>query len=229
MMVRHLFSRYAGDYDNYSIIQQLVSRHLVNGVRSRPRRILELGSGTGQVYNHIDWEVDYYKAVDFSDAMCTLHPRGENIEIVCENFDDILFLKSVSNSKYDMVLSSSALQWSKNLPYVAHVLSAITPKVNAALFTSNTFKTIQEITGISSPILSLDIIRSAFEENFDCQFEIINYHLEFRSKDKMFEYIKKSGVSGDKDRLSFKDAKKLYCLYNKNYLEFEVVFVKACS
>ena len=55
------------------------------------------------------------------------------------------------------------------------------------------------------------------------------YKLEFENKKDLFDYIKKSGVSGGNDSLDFKDAKKLYKEYNLNYLEFEVIFVKTIS
>ena len=55
------------------------------------------------------------------------------------------------------------------------------------------------------------------------------YKLEFDNKKDLFDYIKKSGVSGVNASLDFKDAKKLYKEYNLNYLEFEVIFVKTIS
>ena len=54
------------------------------------------------------------------------------------------------------------------------------------------------------------------------------YKLEFGNKKDLFDYIKKSGVSGKKS-LSFSDSKKLYKEYDLNYLEFEVIFVKTVS
>ena len=41
----------------------------------------------------------------------------------------------------------------------------------------------------------------------------------------MFRYIKKSGVSGARKVLSYKESKKLLNEYPVNYLEFEVVFI----
>jgi malonyl-CoA O-methyltransferase len=45
-----------------------------------------------------------------------------------------------------MVISSSALQWSNDLKKIVKELSKITNEINVVLFTSNTFKTIQNIT-----------------------------------------------------------------------------------
>ena len=69
-----------------------------------------------------------------------------------------------------------------------------------------------------------DSIKEAFSKYFKCEFETILYKLEFDNKKDLFDYIKKSGVSGGNASLDFADAKKLYKEYNLNYLEFEVIF-----
>lgn len=229
MSVKNQFSKYAKEYKNHNIIQQIVAKSLVRELKSESKRILELGCGSGQVYNHISWEVDFYKAIDFSSSMCELHPSGKNIEIKCFDFDTQEFLDEIKNNEYDIVLSSSALQWSKNLSKIIKHLSYITKEINAVLFTANTFKTIQEITKTKSPILDEISIKEAFSKYFICDFETIMYKLEFDNKKDLFDYIKKSGVSGSNASLNFKNAKKLYKEYNLNYLEFEVIFVKTIS
>jgi len=45
----------------------------------------------------------------------------------------------------------------------------------------------------------------------------------------MFRYIKKSGVSGGEKQLSYKQIKHLMKAYPLDYLEFEVLFIKADS
>ena len=138
------------------------------------------------------------------------------------------FLDEIKNQKFDMVISSSALQWSNDLKKIVKELSKITSEINVVLFTSNTFKTIQNITNQKSPILDENTIKDAFSSYFLCEFETISYKLEFDNKKELFDYIKKSGVSG-KSELNFEKAKKLYKEYNLNYLEFEVIFVKTIS
>ncbi len=228
MSVKNQFSKYANEYKNHNIIQQIVAKSLVRELKFQPKRILELGCGSGQVFNHISWEVEFYKAIDASSSMCELHPKADNIEVKCLNFDTQDFINEIKNDSYDIVLSSSALQWSNNLAKIIEQLSYITKEINAVLFTSNTFKTIQEITNTKSPILDEDSIKNAFSKFFNCEFETILYKLEFDNKKDLFDYIKKSGVSGEKS-LSYSDSKKLYKEYPYNYLEFEVIFVKTIS
>jgi malonyl-CoA O-methyltransferase len=229
LSVKNQFSKYAKDYKNHNIIQQIVAKSLVRELKTKPKKILELGCGSGQVYNHISWDLDFYKAIDFSASMCELHPRAKNVEIKCFDFDTVEFLNEIKNDTYDIVLSSSALQWSKDLSKIIKQLSLITKEINAVLFTSNTFKTIQNITKTKSPILDEQSIKEAFNKYFKCEFETIMYKLEFDNKKDLFDYIKKSGVSGANESLDFKNAKKLYKEYNINYLEFEVIFVKTIS
>ncbi|AXX96369.1 methyltransferase domain-containing protein [Arcobacter ellisii] len=228
MSVKNQFSKYAKEYKNHNIIQQIVAKSLVRELKFQPKRILELGCGSGQVFNHISWEVEFYKAIDASASMCELHPKSVNIEVKCLNFDTQDFINEIKNDSYDIVLSSSALQWSNDLSKIVQHLSYITKEINAVLFTSNTFKTIQEITKTKSPILDEDSIKEAFLKFFNCEFETILYKLEFDNKKDLFDYIKKSGVSGEKS-LSYSDSKKLYKEYPYNYLEFEVIFVKTIS
>ena len=228
MSEKNQFSKYAKEYKSHNIIQQICAKSLVRELKVKPKRILELGCGSGQVFNHITWDVDFYKAIDFSSSMCELHPKGENIEVKCFDFDTQEFLDEIRNDRFDVVLSSSALQWSKDLSKIIQHLSYITNEINAVLFTSNTFKTIQNITQTKSPILDEESIKEAFLKYFDCEFETIMYKLEFDNKKDLFDYIKKSGVSGSAS-LDFKDAKKLYKEYSLNYLEFEVIFVKTIS
>ena len=224
--VEEKFSKHANEYNENNIIQQIVSKALVREITSKPKKILELGCGSGQIFKNIDFDYDYYKAIDFSKVMCDIHPKDKNLDIYCLNFDSEEFFKNIKNDKYDLVLSSSALQWSQNLPKIISALKNITSEINMVLFTSNTFKTIFEINKKISPILDTATIKNAFDKSFDCKYEILNYKLEFDDKKSLFKYIKNSGVSGDSKPLSFKEAKNLYKNYNLNYLEFEVIFIK---
>lgn len=229
MSVKKEFSKYANQYNNHNIIQQIVAKSLVRDIKDEPKKILELGCGSGQIFKYINWEIDFYKAIDFSESMVELHPRAKNISVECFDFDSEEFFDSIKDKKYNLILSSSAMQWSKNLNLLVSKLIKSTNEINAVLFTSNTFKSIQKITKSKSPILSQDEIKNAFSNNCDCEFEVFNYNLEFGNKKELFDYIKKSGVSGGNNKLSYKDSKLLLKEYNLNYLEFEVIFIKAFS
>ena len=228
MSVKKQFSKHAYQYNNFNIIQQIAAKALVRDIKNRPKKILEIGCGSGQVLKYIDWSYSNYTAVDFSPSMCALHPKASNVEVACYDFDSKEFRQFLCSKSFDIVISSSALQWSKDLELLLKSISESTKEMVAVLFTSNTFKSIQKITGNSSPILSQDSIKEAFSKYFSCDFEVHNYNLEFENKKEMFDYIKKSGVSGESN-LDYQAAKKLYKEYSLSYLEFEVIFVKTIS
>lgn len=224
--VQEQFSKHANQYNSNNIIQQIVSKALVRDLDFEPKRILELGCGSGQVFKNITFDFEYYKAIDFSQEMCDIHPKNKNLDIVCLNFDTQEFHDELKNDHYDIILSSSALQWSQDLSKIVQTLSNVSKNLNMVLFTSNTFKTIFELSKTKSPILDLKEIKKSFEKFYRCEFEVLNYKLEFDNKKTLFNYIKNSGVSGNQKTLSFEQAKHLYKNYNLGYLEFEVVFIK---
>lgn len=223
--IQEEFSKHANEYNHYNIIQQIVSKALVRELHFQPKKILELGCGSGQVFKNIDFEFERYKAIDFSQEMCDIHPKHPNLEVVCLDFDSELFYKNTQGEQYDIVLSSSALQWSKNLPSIVEHLSQIAKKIDMVLFTANTFKTIFHLTKKTSPILTQNFIQESFDRFYKCQYEVFNYRLEFENKKKLFDYIKNSGVGGG-NQLEYAEAKKLYKEYPLDYLEFEVIFIK---
>lgn len=109
-------------------------------------------------------------------------------------------------------------------------LARISNNFYGALFTDNTFKTIHETAGILSPIYDIDTIKRSFDRFYkDTNYEIVSYKLFFDSKKDLFDYIKKSGVSGGEKRLSISQTKKLINEYSIDYLEFEVVFITATN
>ena len=187
--LQNQFSKYANEYDNNNIIQQIISKALVRDISTKPQSILELGCGSGQVFKYIHWNYFYYEAIDNSIEMCTLHPKSENLIINNFSFDDDEFFNHISNKYYDIVISSSAMQWSTNIDKLVCNLSKITNNIQVVLFTSNTFKSIYDITHTKSPILDKDTIENIFSKYFKCIFEVLTYKLEFNNKKDMFKYI----------------------------------------
>lgn len=225
MKIQQEFSKSAKYYDDYNIIQQEVAKKLVSLIPNKPKNILDIGCGSGTVYKKIDWELDSFIGVDFSTNMLQNHPLSKKIRLVNGDFNDEIFLKSISNYKVDCILSSSSLQWAKNPDMLFYHLSLLKVPMYLAIFTSNTFKTLNKIIKSDSIILGKEKIISSIQKYFNINYEVCNYNLKFDSKDEMFKYIKKSGVSGNRNILTFKQTKKLIQEYPLDYLEFEVLFI----
>jgi malonyl-CoA O-methyltransferase len=222
-LIQNKFTKYAKDYDDNNIIQRIVSKALVREIDLKPKNILELGCGSGQIFREVDWEYESYKAIDFSYKMCELHPKDENLIVKCFDFDSPDFFEEIKNDNYDLIISSSALQWSKDISSLLEMILPKTKQFKGALFTSNTFKEIYKITKQPKSILSLDEIQDAFMP-YNPTFEVFEYKLYFENKQELFDYIKNSGVGGG-NKLEFREAKNLYKSYQYDYLSFEVVFI----
>lgn len=223
------FSNHATSYGSYNIIQTKVIEHLLRKVNANPKSILDLGCGSGSLCKRIDWEYDNFTGVDFAKGMLELHPKSENIECIYGDFNNQALFDDLYSNSYDFIFSASALQWAADLDKVFQNIKAFNAPVALAIFTSNTFKTLNNTAGIESILKTADEIEAIQKKYFDAEFEVVNYKLDFDSSQDMFRYIKKSGVSGSRKILSYKQTKDLMKNYPVNYLEFEVVFITSFS
>lgn len=225
MKISSEFSKYAPHYNSYNIIQNMVVEKLLSYVNEKPKRILDLGCGSGSVCRAINWEYEYFSGVDFAKGMLELHPKSSKIESIYGDFNDDKLFENLLRNKYDFIFSASALQWADDLDRVFSKIKQFNAPLALAIFTANTFKTINKTASIDSILKSADEVNELQKKYFDAEFEVVNYKLEFESTREMFKYIKRSGVSGARKILSYKESKKLLNEYPLNYLEFEVVFI----
>jgi len=214
------------------MIQAEVAKKVVSKIPLKTYdTVLDLGCGNGALYRcfkEASIEVKKFIVLDASQEMLALHPTALCVEKIQSDFNKENFLSSHIGSKLDMIVSASAIQWSQNLDATLSELSVISDVLHAAIFTSNTFKTIQKVANTKSPIYDAKTLKKVFLEHYaHAEFEVHTYTLEFDSRKEMFNYIKKSGVSGGEKRLSYTEVKKLIKTYPLDYLEFEVLFVEA--
>lgn len=227
------FSRFAHEYDTYNVIQAEVAKLLVEELSSsRYATIIDIGCGSGEVYKNLEKNnvaFEHLIVLDSSREMLELHPSSKKIEKRCADFNRLQTFEELSLAPQTLVLSSSALQWSKDLDFTLSEISKRSPHAYFAIFTSNTFKTLHETANIKSPIYTKAVLRETIEKYYHAEFELKEYRLYFETVREMFNYIKKSGVSGGEKQLTYKQTKQLMKRYPLDYLEFEVLFVKAAS
>ena len=226
------FSRFAHQYDQHNMIQVQVAKTLVEKLSlDRYNNVLDLGCGSGEVFKNLqEQHIDFYSftAFDSAKSMLVIHPEEERVIKICADFNDENFLKTLPGEHYDLLLSSSSLQWSNDLNFTLNSISSLSKTAYLAIFTSGTFKTLHQTAKISSPIYSAEELQKYILEHYDdVTFELHTYTLHFDSVRDMFSYIKKSGVSSGEKKLSYKQTKALMKMYPLDYLEFEVLFVEA--
>jgi len=228
--VTEQFSRFATSYNRYNIIQEQVAQKLIGMLPKKKEynSILDLGCGEGEIFQKLEEKsiyTKYFLALDASSEMLYLHPSHKNITKINANFNDD-FIKRLPLSSIDLLLSSSALQWSKKLDFTLKQLSLLSSQHYYAIFTSNTFKTLHNTAKVKSPIYPSEQLKEKILNYYpNALFEIENYHLEFDSTREMLQYIKRSGVSSGEKKLTYLQTKQLIKEYPLDYLEFEVLFV----
>ncbi len=226
------FSRFAHQYNQHNEIQVQVAKTLVSKLSEKTYgSILDLGCGSGAVVKNLQEMNCTYTtltALDSSQAMLDIHPYSEKITKVCGDFNSVNFIEALPQTQYDLLLSSSALQWSTDLDRTFSLLANLSQNAYFAIFTSGTFKTLHEVARVNSPIYSAESIEESMEKYYgEVNFALHTYTLAFDSVREMFRYIKKSGVSAGEKKLGFKETKHLMESYPLDHLEFEVLFVEA--
>ncbi|MDD5160705.1 MAG: methyltransferase domain-containing protein [Sulfuricurvum sp.] len=221
----HEFSRYAAEYGSRNVIQRHVADKLITSTSDQPSRILDLGCGNGTLFSLIDWEIERFVGVDFSDSMLSHHPVSPNVELILGDFNNPALFERLGGEHFDRIYSASALQWAEDLDRVIESLASLNTPMSLAIFTAGTFKTLHECAEVTPLLRSSDEVMAIAEKHLDARFEVLHYTLEFDSVREMFRYIKRSGVSGGRRVLDFAQTKRLMETYPLNYLEFEVVFI----
>jgi len=225
MKVSLEFSKHASQYASYNVIQNKVIKRLLKKIKYKPKNILDLGCGSGALHDSLTWKYEHFTGVDFAPGMLELHPKAQNCECIYGDFNDKTLFENLLTYRYDYIFSASALQWADDLDMVFKNIKSLYAPIALAIFTSNTFKILNETASLEPILKSVDEIDKLQKKYFDGELEVVEYRLEFESTRDMFKYIKNSGVSGARKVLSFKQTKKLMQDYPLNYLEFEVVFI----
>jgi len=220
------FEKYAKNYDLFAKVQKKVAQELIKEINFKPLSILDIGCGTGEIYKNIAWKIDKFIGVDCSRSMCQLHPLSAGVEVICDNFESKAFKDRVSRlAPFDLIISSSALQWAKELEQTLKFYSKLSDKVAFAIFTSGTFETIYKITKRKSFLPSFDSIQMLAEIYKNSNLYKRSYKIEFEDTLSMLRYIKYSGTSGGSELLDYAKIKHLINNYPYRYLEFEVAFL----
>ncbi len=225
MRIQNEFSQNAGNYNTYNIIQTKVTEELIQAISDKPESILDIGCGRGGAYNFISWPLKKFVGIDFAEGMIELHPKKQNIELFVKDFNDPQCFHNLKTNTFDRIISASALQWADNLDRTFQNIATLNIPVTFAIFTSGTFKTLHKTASIPPLLRSTEEVMSLSKKYFNADYKVLKYTLEFSSVRDMFQYMKKSGVGGARNILSFKQMKNLMKNYSLDFLEFEILLI----
>jgi len=229
MRIQKQFNQNANSYKKYSIIQEIGAKSIIKELPSSLGSVLDLGSGDGRVYKELLEQKKEFKsfyAFDFSQEMLKKHPKDKNCTIIRGDFNSKEQFKSLQALNIDTLISSSALQWAKDLDAVFLECSKVAKFGAFFIFTAGTFKSLHDFLNVKSPIYSAKSVESAFLNSYKVKkIEKKIFTLEFKDNLQMLRYIKKSGVSGGGFKLSYKEINRVLKEYPKSVLEFETMLL----
>jgi malonyl-CoA O-methyltransferase len=231
LKVQREFSIHSKTYGDFSIIQDKVARKLVHLISDSPKSVLDIGCGDGRVYRSITWPLKHFVGIDFAKGMLRKHPKNDQIQLFEKDFNHTDCFDHLGICSPCRVISSSALQWAVHLDRVFEQIADLKAPVSLAIFTSGTFKTLNKTASIPDFLRSSEEVMNTAAAYVEANCEVLTYKLYFPSVREMLVYIKKSGVSGGRNVLSYSQMKNLMKNYPLGFLEFEVVLLheETCS
>ena len=166
--VARSFSRGAQNYDLYAQIQHQVVDHLSSMISKNiisAESILDLGCGTGRFLQYCNEKNPNAKltGLDISSKMLAqVKLRGKPINCV----ESAIESTGLEAGQYDLIVSSSALQWTQPTLAAAEIarLSAFNGKVAISWFSSGTLSSWRQLWGgVHLPLLAVDQLLDAFK------------------------------------------------------------------
>ncbi|MDR0747913.1 MAG: methyltransferase domain-containing protein [Helicobacteraceae bacterium] len=219
---RHFNDRAHG-YAELNGLQRSVARELIAHIPFKPRRILDIGCGNGMVHSLIDWEYDLFIAADFAPKMCELHPKNEKTTVVQIDFNVPEQVSKLGEyAPFDLIVSSSALQWAGDLDRTLEAVCALGRQAAFAIFTDGTFKELRK--GKRGVLRSFEEVKGMVLRVFNARIWRGEFTLTFDSRQDLFGYIRKCGIGGGVKTFSFKEARETINSYPDLYLKCEVLF-----
>ncbi len=220
------FDRFAQGYLKNREIQTEVAEKLLKMLPARHyRSVLDMGCGDGAVFKSGIIESDMFTACDLSPRMCALHPITNGVYVINGDFDDPTTITEITahSSKYDLLVSSSALQWSKSLELFFERYSKISSTFAVSIFTDKTFDSVNKFLEIKSFLPSTLQLKNILSKYKISEFKSEIFTKSFESGADAVRFIKQTGVSGKRNEIGYKEGKRLH-ESGPNVLEFEVFY-----
>ncbi len=229
-IVKRQFEKSMDSYGENAIVQSELAKKLIEAVvniDTNYEKILELGCGTGVLTKEIVKSLKYnkYFANDLikksKNYITEIIP---DCQFVCGNAQKISL-----NTKFDLIISNAMFQWFKDLEKsLLHFVKLLEKNGVLAFttFSSENFKELKEIAGVSLDYKTVDELKKIIEKQFDILYSYsYTQKLEFKSPLELLAHLKSTGVNSlSSSHWTFKEVKSFCEKYNELYPKFELTY-----
>ena len=243
---RKVFNRAANSYEKFSGIQDQISQNLLEKLECRninPTNILDLGCGTGKNGLHFLKKFKKISLVNFDLSENMLEQARKKLTTssinfvnnstnfhVCGDMENLPFRDNL----FDLVWSSSAIQWSDNLPIVLKHINRILKPSGFFIFSTFGPETLKELRMINEVLynhpktnnfLDLKDIRDfvALEGFENSSFNIKSYRLDYENvEDILFDIKGVGATNGNKNRAKGLRGRKFIDIMKQHYEKYRV-------
>lgn len=203
------FETQAQTYQHSAIAQRVFIQKLLSRLpKGHYKLIAELGCGGGELFLQLEKKqigFEKFVACDSSSAMLERFELCEGVELFCKDFDE--FLISL-DKKCDLLLSSSALQWSHSLSNTLSLIAKKSKFVALSIMSASSLKSLHSFLGTSSPLLEGEEIERLLRSYFEGEIYYSRVELRFGTIGEGVNHLRQSGVLGG-GILNFQKAKKM--------------------
>ncbi len=204
-IIKSKFRKSIKTYSDNAPVQLYMAHKLAKYVTKDYKNILEIGSYSGFLTKEIIKKVNFenYLALDIVDSYEYIKNLSPKIKFTVADIEQIEL-----KEKYDLIISSSSLQWCNNLKAVIKKLkSYLSPEghIMIAIFGKKNLYEIKEAFGISLDYPDISDIKQLFCDNAIIFEEIKT--LEFSSSHELLRHLKYTGVNSFKNKLTYSQIK----------------------
>jgi len=217
-----ILDRFAKNLDNYNEhakIQKRMAERLLGFVKNKsPKKILEIGCGTGFLTELINKNIKYedFKTIDIVEQ-CEPYIRKINPNIKFCQYDIEDYLSS-SNETFDLIVSNASLQWIENFKDVVKQLETRLNHGGELVFSTFGKENFREIYHIMGTTLNYFSIAELAENFPNSTIEPEIHIMAFDTPKDVLRHLQLTGVNAietpiwtKKDLIKFENGYKNLC------------------
>ncbi len=200
-ILKQKFEKSMPKYNENASVQREMAELLVNTLIKNAgqtfAQILELGCGTGLLTEIIADKL-FYEHLTCNDIV---EKSKFYLDKIVKNYTFIAgnSMKIKPSGRFDLVISNAMFQWFSSLPSALEQYSRFLNKngiLAFSTFSTENFKEIHSVLGLSLKYLSAAEIKDALEKDFEL-LEMIEYEkvLEFSNPLELLAHLKNTGVN----------------------------------